>query len=322
MTLSVLVVSDGRAGHLNQSVGLASRLGAVPEIIESAPLPALAYPPLRTLFGWNWRWRGWQDLALRRLSRPLPEVAPQLLIACGGRTALPALALKARYGCQLVQIQDPRLPLQGFDLVVLPAHDRRSGDNILATLGALTRVHKAVLEAAAQSFQGITEPLPQPRVAVLLGGNSRAHRFTAADGARIGAQLAALARDGAGLMITASRRTPEDVAAQIRAALPEAGVVWWNGTGANPYLAFLAAADHILVTEDSVSMLSEAVAAGPPTMLLPLSGGSAKFRRLHSALLAGGHVRRFEGRLESWPRPGLDETGRVADRVRALLDLA
>ncbi len=255
---------------------------------------------------------------------------PDLLIAAGRQSVAISIALrrKSRGAIFTVQILDPAVSPAHFDLVVAPRHDRihnrRAGaDNVIATLGALTRVTPERLAEAAAAHAPTLDHLPHPRVAVLIGGASKTHRLDRATAAEIGARLAALARDqGAGLMVTASRRTPPGCAAVIREHLGSAPAVMWNGRGENPYFAYLGLADAILVTNDSVAMVSEACTTGKPVHLIALPGGSAKFDRFHAELRERDLARPFDGRIESWTPPPLDETARVAALVRARLGLA
>src|SRR5690606_35837697 len=103
--------------------------------------------------------------------------------------------------------------------------------------------------------------LKKPLVAVLVGGDSKAHRLTRPVMEKMAAQLGSL---DAGLMVTASRRTGPENESILRAALSGKDAYILNGTGENPYFAMLGYADYIVVTSDSVSMLSEAATTGKP----------------------------------------------------------
>ena len=159
--------------------------------------------------------------------------------------------------------------------------------------------------------------MKQPRIAVLIGGNSRTHTLTPAIADHLYQTLRKLAEDGAGLMISFSRRTPDPAKKQITTALEAySPYIWPSYRGGeispNPYRGLLAWADYILVTHDSASMVSEATAARKPVYLLPLKGTSQKFDRFHDQMIAAGLVRKFDGKLENWQPPALDETGRIA----------
>ena len=66
-------------------------------------------------------------------------------------------------------------------------------------------------------------------------------------------------------------------------------------SGDNPYYAYLAVADALLVTADSVSMVSEAAATGKPVHIIDLGGGDAKFARFHETMREAGITRPFAG---------------------------
>ena len=96
------------------------------------------------------------------------------------------------------------------------------------------------------------------------------------------------------------------------------GVIW-DGAGDNPYYAYLAVADALLVTADSVSMVSEAAATGKPVHIIGLDGGDAKFARFHETMRKAGITRPFAGRIESWSYAPPDDTARAGAALRELV---
>src|SRR3546814_939157 len=88
----------------------------------------------------------------------------------------------------------------------------------------------------------------------------------------------------------------------------------WDGDGENPYFGILALADHVVVTGDSVNMVSEAASTGKPEHVVHLQGSFAKVTRFHEALVAAGIPRPFTGTLEAWSYAPLDETSREIGR--------
>ena len=121
---------------------------------------------------------------------------------------------------------------------------------------------------------------------------------------------------GAGLAVTPSRRTGAANEAVLREGLAAVPSVIWDGEGENPYFGYLALADAIVVTADSVSMVSEACATGKPVYVFDLEGGSRKFKRFHDNLREAGITRAFEGTLAEWRYRPPDDTERVAREVR------
>lgn len=248
------------------------------------------------------------------------EPWPDVWIATGRATLPLSLLAKRHSGGRtfVIQTQDPRWRTDAYDLVVAPAHDRLEGPNVLSITGSPHRVTPARLAEGAAAFAGRLEPLPRPRVAVLVGGRSMAFDLPPGHAADLADRIAgAVTEAGGSLMLTFSRRTPEaakQAMTQRLAALP--GMIW-DGAGPNPYFAFLHFADHVLVTEDSANMAAEAASTGKPVHILPMVPlkPAGKFARLHADLRDRGAARPFNGALETWSYDPLEETARAARAV-------
>jgi uncharacterized protein len=246
---------------------------------------------------------------------------PDLVIGCGRNAVRPALAIRRASAGEAVvaHVQDPRFGRAEFDLLCVPEHDRLRGANVVLTLGAIHRAGPERLAGERRRHPGL-EGLPHPVVAVLIGGANRAYRFDLADLADLAERVAtAVRRAGGSVLVTPSRRTGAPGIAVLRqhfAGLP--GLVW-DGSGENPYFAFLALADALLVTADSVSMVSEAAATGRPVHILELPGGDAKFARFHAGMRNAGITRPFAGQIEQWTYRPPDDTARAGAALRALV---
>ena len=256
-------------------------------------------------------------------SDPLQPPWPDVLIATGRQSVASSLAVKAASPTTFrIQIQDPGVRASLFDMVVVPRHDRLRGDNVLVTKGALHRVTPQIIAEAAERLASTWDNLPRPRIAVLIGGTNGCYTMTTQAAMDLADKLAALSRDtGAGLLVTTSRRTGAENEEILRDRLANLPATLWDGSGENPYFAFLGLADAIVVTPDSVNMVCEACTTGKPVFVTHMPGGSRKFNAFHAALLQDGITRRFEGRLETWTYPPLDDTARAASeawsRIRA-----
>ena len=218
--------------------------------------------------------------------------APWPAIAIGiGRTAMPALR-KVRRCAGLatftVALQDPRTTGRIADLIWVPEHDRRRGSNVVSTLTPPNRFTPALLAALRSASDSRIDDLSGPRVMLALGGTSKAWRWTSGDIDKLVAALCVLGQGGVSFLATASRRTPPALTSAVTAALRPFPHVVYAGEGDNPYPRFLAKADAVVVTADSVSMTGEACATGRPVFVFRPSGGSAKFERFHDALSAAG----------------------------------
>jgi mitochondrial fission protein ELM1 len=209
-----------------------------------------------------------------------------------------------------------------FDLVIPPRHDRLQGDNVFPITGSPHRLTPARLAGDLEQFRGLVDPLPRPRVAALIGGTSKAFDLSS----ERAAEMARLIREGieaagGALMMTFSRRTPDAARALLTARLRDLPGVIWDGQGPNPYFAFLAAADVVLVSEDSTNMAAEAASTGKPVLVLKMDGASDKFALFHRDLEARGAARPYRGVLETWSYEPLAETGAAAAEVVRRLEL-
>ena len=309
-------VTDGAAGNQRQALALARALGLAPRPVEVRLREPWNLLAPRLAAGARWAIR---DAADSPLAPPWPGIA----IGCGRRAALATRVLRDWSGgrCRTVQILDPRIDPRAFDLVIAPQHDRISGDNVIGSIGALNPVDASWLAAGCAAFAFLAR-LPQPRVAVLVGGSARAHRLDARYLTAVLERLAARhSSEGGSFLVSMSRRTPAGIVARLRAAFGAFPGCFWAGPadGVNPYAGFLGWADRLFVTPDSVNMISEACATGKPVYTFvrhPLHGKLAAF---HAELRASGHLRGLDDSEHAPLPPALAETAAIAELVRARL---
>ncbi len=244
---------------------------------------------------------------------------PDLLIASGRKAAFAALAIKKASGgkTRTVLTQDPRSNPRNWDLLVVPEHDRVRGPNVLLTHGALHRVTQFKLDSAAQSFRDEFAQIPSPRVAVLVGGSNRNYTLDEDWMHDFVAQLRNMVqRSGCGILATVSRRTGEAETNILRGGLASLPAVLWDGKGPNPYFGFLGLADIIVVTCESISMISEACSTGKPVLVARLPGRSRRFELFYDSLLRRGLIQWFDGRLMQWENTRLDDMDHIARDIR------
>lgn len=313
----VWVLDDPRPGTSAQAIGIAERLG---EPFRRIPL--------------HWTWKThFAGLApqgsLMGLAPPGIASAdllhpPALVISAGRRSAPVALWLKAQTGCKIVHCMSPGVAgiarRQAFDLLVLPEHDQAApAPNVFTVLGAPHRLSPLALAQAREAWDERLGHLPHPRVALLVGGPPKSTDMPPGLAHRLGQRVARLvAARGGAIMASTSRRTGKEATEALAAGLgPAMHVLYrWGEPGENPYRGFLASADTIIITSDSVSMISEACATDAAVYVALLELASARHRRLAKSLFDAGQARPFEASLAAWPRPTLDEATRVASEIR------
>jgi uncharacterized protein len=303
------IITDGKAGDEAQCLGVAERLGLVTEMRRVKPRAAYAFAmPLGPIDP-----REAPDQPGSPLAPPFPDIA----IASGRRAVAYLRRLKREAGRATLNVflKDPRIGAKAADLIWVPAHDRLRGDNVLVSLTSPHRISPERLSAAKAAPEPWGEGDGRPRLGVLLGGNSRHHKFTSEDTARFIGMLGGLVSAGLRPLITPSRRTPTELAEAAKALVAAADGYFWDGTGENPYISLLAHADHLVVTADSVNMLGEAAATGTPIQLFEPKGGHTKISAFVKGLMDHGAVRLLDGRLETWRYPPLDATPEIAIAV-------
>jgi mitochondrial fission protein ELM1 len=337
-----------RAGERTQILALAEALGWPFEIKE---LTHRRYDALPGLL------RARSLLGIDRQSRTMLHGPwPDLVISAGMRNEPICRWIRAQSGgaTRLVHIGRPWAPPEQFDLVITtPQYRLPERDNVLQNTGTLHRVNARSLAQAGREWAPRFAHLPRPYVGVILGGNSGPYTLGRQAGHRLGSAASALAApSGGSLLISTSSRTPPAAAEALGASLrlPHYMYRWAGGGAENPYLGILALADDIVVTSDSVSMISEAVATLKPVHVFDLAHpagvdaqdagtdfrfGAALYRvlmrigpRRLSRDLSLFHERMTQagrcGWLGTGPTPlnGGDtgDMARAVERVRALLD--
>ena len=327
---SIWAVSDGRAGNAAQVRAITQALSETHRWMQIAHINGNAHQPdaITLTPGKPWTWlpsKYWAGplFALPSDQRALLKgPSPTIWLGAGRRTAPYSVQMRALSAGKtiVVHILDPHIISRAFDLLVTPAHDNLSGENVISTIGSPAYFSADDIEAAGNAFANLADEVGKSAI-VVLGGNSKTHRFTDRAAKRLLGQLKSLNEQGWRLRITASRRTPVETRALFRSFADGHGAQYWEGPadGPNPYLAWLIFSDVAIVTEDSANMLSDAAYHGLPVHIARLEGSSTKFARLHDSFIKHGCARWFDGKLETWDYAPLREADRVADEIVKLL---
>ena len=313
----VWVLDDPRVAASTQAISIAERLGV---------------PHLRVPLVWN---RGAHLFAMPRRGSlrglathgepPWPLSAPSgpaLTLSAGLRSQGVALWLRNRFGARIVHCAGPVVGLQSglFDMRVVPRHDRMwLRPNMVPVLGVPHPLSPLVLSQARLSWAARLSHMPRPLVTLLVGGGGYGGEMAPAAAHALARTVTRLAMAAGGsVLATTTRRTGMEATEALGAGLaPGMHLLYrWGEPGDNPYAGFLGLADAVVVTGDSVSMISQACAADAP-VLIASQGDSGRLRQLHADLYRAGQARPLGNSLLPWPRIPLDEAGRVATEIRA-----
>jgi len=335
----VWLVSGYRAGERTQMLALAEALGW-PFVVKNLKLRPWDFVPgllrRRSLVGID-----------RRGSSSLEPPWPDLVISAGMRNEPVARWIRAQSGghCRLVHVGRPWATYGQFDLIITtPQYRLPERANILHNTGTMHSVNPVSLAAAATRWAPEFGHLPRPFIGLLVGGDSGPYTLGRKSAARLGREASQMARRmGGSLLVTTSARTSTTATDTLADALDCPGYVyrWTPDSGLNPYLGILAVADQLIVTNDSVSMLSEAVATGKRIYMFDLGDRGDDFRLgaviyrwlmrhghrrltrdldlVHSRMIGNGQVAWMGEALTGDEGRPLDDLERAVGRVKRLM---
>ena len=302
---------------MSQSIGLARAVGGNISEIETRLRTAWRFMPLSMI--------PYAKSTVYESEALDVEPPPHLVISCGRQSISSALYLRKKFGKRVfnVHIQDPTIDPANFDLVVAPKHDGATGPNVYQSMGALHHVTRERLDDTAIKVVAHSPWNTDKQIAtVLVGGPNKYYPFSDNDVNCFIRKLDQVVEDkDVMLAITTSRRTPPRVAARLKKQFDENHFVW-TGEGDNPYFASLAMASHIIVTGDSVSMITEASATGKPVLVEHLNEKrpAKRFRQFHAMFREAGITREFDGELTNWTYEPPRDTEKVATIIRQRMD--
>jgi len=320
----VWVLCDTVTGHRRQAVAVAEALGR-PYAAKHLRYGLLARLP-NSLLGASFS--GLRDTEKTAIIPPWPEI----VIAAGRKTAPVARAIRKASGnkARLVQIMDPGAGYEEFSLIAIPEHDSISpelarDERILRTIGAPHRITAEILQNARGAWSAELEPLGPTRIAVFVGGGTRRRAFTEPMAHELASYLKKIKQQRqASLMITTSPRSGkagEVLMQELGDAVDHA--YDFAAGGHNPYDAYIAWANHIIVTGDSVSMCSEVCAGGVPVEIYAPDGLiTAKHARFHKLLYDAKLAVPMGDPLPDQSGPALNVAADIADHITSIMENA
>lgn len=266
---AVWVLSGYKAGDTTQMLALANALGWEYEVKE------LSYRFTELLSN---RLLGVTLAGIKSMqSSSLHPPWPDLVITAGRRNEPVARWIKAQSSgtTRLVHLGRPWAPIHCFDLVIsTPQYFLPAVGNVMEIDLPLHGITPEKLALLKQSWSLVFEKLSRPFWTVLLGGDSGPFVFTC-DKARWLAKWLneRVSSESGSVLVTNSARTPKE---SYHAFLSELRITahvhhWGSPNVKNPYQGYLANADKLVVTGESMSMLSESAATDKPLYVYDLS---------------------------------------------------
>lgn len=321
--LLIWVLKDNRPGNYSQVLNLAESL-KIPYQIQEISYNKLAALP-------NFLQLGKFSILDQKSKNNLLNLRgrkPDIIISAGRRSALIALDLKKIYPhLFLIQIMNPGKNIKKFDLVITPKHDHLKGKNILEINGAITNISKAKIEENYQKFAAIFDQIKSPKIALFLGGSSKDAKFKEEDANKLRQITDKLCQNmKASLLITTSRRTDKLLIDELEKNNRNLKYCFkWIDGIPNPYWSIFQTADYLIVTGDSISMISEAANFGKPLFIYTNSNiCSKKHQRFQQYLFHNSYACKLTDdmrKLDSKKLNKLDETNKIVLKIRDILSI-
>ncbi|MFK8035411.1 MAG: mitochondrial fission ELM1 family protein [Hyphomicrobiales bacterium] len=322
--MHIWVLTDGKAGDLLPCKGVANKLASL--LAKEGVTADISERMVKPSAPWQWFMPYGPidpDEKSNKPDSPLSPPLPDVAIA-SGRRAVPYLKKLKRLApnCVTVFIKDPRTGASSADIIWVPTHDKLRGKNVLVSETGPHHIEQTDLDRRRTIPHKDLFAMPEPRLTVLLGGPSGQTKYTETDIAVFRSQLANLARQAGSVLITTSRRTPDNWLEQLSHITSDKPSLVWTPQSSepNPYIEFLAASNALVVTGDSHNMVGEALCVGAPVYVFTPQKLAPKLQRFTKELYAQKlaiPLGETEGQaLELTPQNPIDSSTMIIKEIR------
>ena len=242
----------------------------------------------------------------------------KVIISCGRKSVIPSIALKKRLGKEIftIHIQDPKVSLKHFDLIISPEHDNIKGDNVLTTKGAIHYLTKKEIKDNLNYLNVNKEK--KKLVAFIIGGPNKYYNYKDQTIHQLFTKIKTLfTTDKYKIIIVPSYRTPEKIIKMAYDTFNFNHLVI-KTVDKKAYLSALALADISVVTCDSTSMISEAAITGMPVYIAMMKPNKniRRFKKFYSLLTDLGITRELKDSVEEWSYESLNEVNMIAPIIK------
>ena len=245
-----------------------------------------------------------------------------VIISCGRKSVIPSIVLKKNSNKKIVNIhiQNPKVSLENFDIVVAPDHDSLDGPNVLISKGA---IHYLTLDEIEKAKDYLVSKIEKQKevVTLILGGPTKYYNYDNESMIQIFSKInKQILEKNMQLIIIPSNRTPEKIIQFAKEYFNKNRLIVDN-VDKQAYLSSLALAKYIVVTCDSSSMISEAALTGKPVYvaMIPAMRSDKRFQKFRNLLESMNIIRKLEDSLDTWSYEKLDETNRIAKQIKEKL---
>ena len=310
--LKALLLTEGMHGMISQVEGLAKALNTeFSHKIVRLGFPWSLVPPKFTPIS---------DMILKDKIYLTENENPDLIISCGRKSVIPSILLKKKNKKIFsIHIQDPKVNLKNFDVIIAPQHDNLIGDNVFNSKGAIHYITESEINNAKLYL--IDKIKSKKVVSLILGGPNKYYSFNKDQLTKIFNEIKSnFITKGYAVIVIPSIRTPKTI---IDLAIKEFGADNYvvNSVDKQAYLSALALATNIVVTCDSTSMISEAATSGKPIFVAHMKPkkNNYRFKKFFQLFQEMGITRDLGEQVENWTYNKFNEAERIAAIITSKL---
>ena len=307
--LKGLLLTEGMHGMISQVEGLAKALNLefIHEKIELNNIWGFLPPKITPIKKFVFK----NDL----------ENEFNIVISCGRKSVIPSIYLKKKYKKKIINIhiQDPKVSLSNFDFVVAPEHDGLIGKNVISTKGAIHYLRENELD---ENISYLKPKIKKEKIVTLVvGGPNKYYDYKLSLVEEIFSKIKQnFINNGYQLIFIPSMRTPKNVIDQAKNYFDKDQIIVTE-IDKKAYLSSLRLADHIVVTCDSTSMISEAAITGKPIYVaqMPHIKNNYRFKKFFEMFRKLNITKDLSDNLEVWKYEKLNETDRISGYIKSKL---
>lgn len=304
--LKGLLLTEGMHGMISQVEGLAKALDLdfTHEKIELSSFWKLIPPSLTPVKDFVFKNKIDQNF--------------NIVISCGRKSVIPSIFLKKKFGNKImnIHIQDPKVQLKNFDCIIAPEHDGLSGSNVLISKGAIHYLRHKELDENENYLK--VRIKKDKLVTLIIGGPTRYYNYNKLEIQNIFAKIEKnFIQKGYQLILIPSMRTPKNIVQSAKNFFDKDQIII-DTVEKKAYLSSLKIADHIVVTCDSISMISEAAMTGKPIYVAQMKPikKNKKFQKFFDLFKSMKVIKDLENTVEYWSYDKLNETDRISSYIK------
>ena len=305
--LKGLILTEGMHGMISQAEGLAKVLDLdfIHEKIELSTFWKLLPPKIAPVENFVFKNKFEHDF--------------NIVISCGRKSVIPSIYLKKKFKNKIINIhiQDPKVSLNNFDFIVVPEHDGLIGENVLTTKGA---IHYLTNDELAQNESYLKSKIDNQKkiVSFIIGGPNKYYNYNEKiiDEIFLKIKKNFIEKNYQAIIIP-SMRTPRNIIQKAQNYFDNNQIIIPN-VDKKAYLSSLKLADHIVVTCDSTSMISEAALTGKPIYVaqMPTIKSNQRFKEFFNLFESLNIIKNLDSSVENWDYKKLDETSRISSYIK------